>query len=363
MPIKKIKITDLVPDDRNLNRGNARGKELIETSVGRFGAGRSVLIDKNNRIIAGNKTQEAAIAKGIKDVIVVETDGTKLVAVKRNDVDLDTKDGREMALADNATVKVDLEWDTEQMESIAEDFGIDMDAWDVDLDGMTEDTTEAEEDDFDEDDVRDVDDDRMGFFYRMMGDYLYPSDNEYQIPTLLADNQPVHLELPFAPWGAEARYKKGISTYHFYVDDYRFERLYKDPIALLQSGCRAIVEPNNSIHDQTPFPIALYQIYRKRYLTRYLQECGLQVWIDLNVSPHFEDINRLGIPDGYNAFFTRGVSGWLATTERHYDMAKRISGKDKPNMCVYGGGKDVAEWCQQHDVLHVNEYINERIQQ
>jgi hypothetical protein len=132
MPIKKIKITDLVQDDRNLNRGNARGNELIETSVGRFGAGRSVLIDKNNRIIAGNKTQEAAIAKGIKDVIVVETDGTQLVAVKRNDVDLDSKDGREMALADNATVKADLEWDTEQMESIAEDFGIDMEAWDVD---------------------------------------------------------------------------------------------------------------------------------------------------------------------------------------------------------------------------------------
>ena len=150
MPIKKIKITDLVQDDRNLNRGNARGKELIETSVGRFGAGRSVLIDKNNRIIAGNKTQEAAIAKGIKDVIVVETDGTQLVAVKRNDVDLDSKDGREMALADNATVKADLEWDTEQMESIASDFDIDMKAWDVDLDGMAEDTTEAEEDDFDE---------------------------------------------------------------------------------------------------------------------------------------------------------------------------------------------------------------------
>ena len=131
MPIKKIKITDLLQDDRNLNLGNARGKELIETSVGRFGAGRSVLIDKNNRIIAGNKTQEAAIAKGIKDVIVVETDGTQLVAVKRNDVDLDSKDGREMALADNATVKVDLEWDTEQMESIASDFDIDTEEWGV----------------------------------------------------------------------------------------------------------------------------------------------------------------------------------------------------------------------------------------
>ena len=117
--------------------------------------------------------------------------------------------------------------------------------------------------------------DRLSFYYRMMGDYLYPTDNEYQIPTLLADRQPVHVELPIAPWGAEGRYKKGIATYHFYVDDYRFEQLFKNPILLLQSGCRAVVEPNVSIHDQTPVAIALYQIYRKRYLARYLQECGL----------------------------------------------------------------------------------------
>ena len=174
----------------------------------------------------------------------------------------------------------------------------------------------------------------------------------------MSDNQPVHLELPFAPWGAEARYKKGITTYHFYVDDYRFEALYKDPIKLLQSGCRAIVEPNNSIHDQTPVSIAIYQMYRKRYLTRYLQECGLQVWVDLNVSPHLEKYSLLGIPEGYNAFFTRGVSGWLATTERHWETAKRISGMERPNMCVYGGGQDVADWCMEHGVLHVKEYIN-----
>jgi hypothetical protein len=150
MAIKKLKIHELIQDDRNLNKGTERGKELINTSVGRFGAGRSILIDKNNRIIAVNKTQEAAEALGIDDVIVIETDGKKLVAVKRTDIDLDSKEGREMALADNATVKVDLEWDTEELSAVAEDFGIDVEAWDVDLDGMTEDTTEAEEDDFDE---------------------------------------------------------------------------------------------------------------------------------------------------------------------------------------------------------------------
>ena len=67
------------------------------------------------------------------DVIIVETDGTKLVAVKRTDVDLNSKQGREMALADNATVKVDLAWDTEELESVAEDFDIALDEWDVEL--------------------------------------------------------------------------------------------------------------------------------------------------------------------------------------------------------------------------------------
>ena len=129
--IKKAKLKDLIQDDRNLNKGTERGQELIEKSLREFGAGRSLLLDKNNRIIAGNKTHKNAEALGMDDVIIVETDGTKLVAVKRTDVDLDTKKGREMALADNATVKVDLEWDTEELENVADDFDIALNEWDV----------------------------------------------------------------------------------------------------------------------------------------------------------------------------------------------------------------------------------------
>ena len=199
---------------------------------------------------------------------------------------------------------------------------------------------------------------RMAFWYRMMGDFLYPSDNEFEIPILLTDNQPVHLELPFTPWGVEGRYKKGISTYHFYVDDYRFERLYKDPILLLQSGCISVVEPNNSIHDQTPIAYGIYQIYRKRYLARYLQECGLQVWVDLNVSHRFMEYNLMGVPDGYNAFFTRGVTGWTPHLELCLEMAQRKSGKQQPNMYVYGGGKEIEQWCRDHGIRYLDEFMN-----
>jgi hypothetical protein len=110
--VHKVGIEALIQDDKNFNKGTKRGKVLMKHSLQKFGAGRSVLIDKNNRLVAGNKTQETAKEEGIKDVIIVETDGKTLVAVKRTDVDLDTPEGREMALADNVTAEqnIDLEY-------------------------------------------------------------------------------------------------------------------------------------------------------------------------------------------------------------------------------------------------------------
>ncbi len=111
--MSNIKISDLTPDDKNYNKGSEFGNSLIEKSLRKFGAGRSILIDKNNRIIAGNKTIENAGAIGLDDIIVVETTGNQIVAVKRMDIDLDSKQGRELALADNASAKANINWDFE----------------------------------------------------------------------------------------------------------------------------------------------------------------------------------------------------------------------------------------------------------
>lgn len=374
--IEVVSIDDLIQDDHNFNKGNEQGAQLLERSFRECGAGRSVLIDKDNRLVGGNKAQKGFKAAGKKKVIIVDSDADTLVAVRRKDVSLDSAEGRKMAYLDNLTTQVNLTWDQTELEAVQADVeGFDIADFGFDIEDLPQVTfptgddvhtnssnSDNKESDNDEDSDPDGDapdsPEKMSLYFRMLGDYVYPSNNEFDIPTLLTDNMPVHLELPLNPWGAEARYKKGMMTYHFYVDDYRFEQLFKDPIKLLESGCRAIVEPNCSIHDQTPMAHAIWQTYRKRYLCRYLQECGMQIWVDLNVSPHFEEVNALGVPEGYNAFCTRGVSGWLNTTERHWEMAKRISGLDKPNMFVYGGGDDVAEWCKAHDVIHVKEFIN-----
>lgn len=116
----------------------------MSDSLRKFGLGRSILIDKNNRIIAGNKTAETAADIGFKDVLVVEVDGNQLVAVKRKDIDLDSAKGREFALADNATGKANLSWDLEMIEQVTGQWGIAPSDWGVDL-SMDEPEEEDEE--------------------------------------------------------------------------------------------------------------------------------------------------------------------------------------------------------------------------
>lgn len=127
----KARITDLVGDNHNFNKGTQYGDHLMDESLRQFGLGRSILIDKNNRIIAGNKTTEKAGELGFEDVLIVETDGKTLIAVKRTDIDLDSKAGRELALADNATSKANLEWDEAALEAVAAEFDFDPADWGV----------------------------------------------------------------------------------------------------------------------------------------------------------------------------------------------------------------------------------------
>lgn len=129
--ITEAKITDLVDDNINANQGSEFGGHLMEKSFQKFGAGRSILIDKNSRVIAGNKSKNKFGELGGKKVLIVDADKDTLVAVRRKDIDLDSPEGREMAIADNATNKANLVWDVEAVETIAE--MVDVEDWGVDL--------------------------------------------------------------------------------------------------------------------------------------------------------------------------------------------------------------------------------------
>lgn len=237
-----------------------------------------------------------------------------------------------------------------------DDIGLDIELPDLTADDIfgdddsdpAEDSTEGDEE---------IDDDKQSFYQSMLSDCLYESNNIYDIPTLRLDMQAGKVILPLAPWGADSRLRKDISTYHFYVEDYRFEAIWKDPTKVLMSGVQALVEPNLSLFDTTPVAYGLQQIYKKRWIARYFQECGIKVYADLNVSRKFQEYNKLGIPEGYNAFFTRGYADRISTLEEEIEIARQISGLDNPNLIVYGGGAKVHEVCAKHNLVYVEQYM------
>lgn len=300
-------------------------------------------------VLAGNQRLKAARRIGLESVPVIIY--SELTDDERKDIIL--RDNINNGEWDFGELKVNDLWDDVDFDFIGLDIPKD----------MQKTANEEEEEETDEADgagKESVDDDKDAFYRSMCQDVLYESDNDFEIPNLLLDMQAGKLELPFTPWGANSRLRTDVATYHFYVDDYRFEALFKDPVKVLDSGCKAVVEPNCSCHDQTPIAWGLQLIYKKRWLSRYFQECGIKVYADLNVADKFIEYNKMGIPKGYNAFFTRGLDGWMESLKSDLRVAQEISGLDKPNLIVYGGGKDIQRFCQKAGLLYVRDFINDK---
>lgn len=114
-------------DKRNYRKHNDRNKQLINQSLGELGAGRSILIDNENEIIAGNGVFEQAQKLNIP-IKVIETNGEELIAVKRTDLATRDEKRKKLAVMDNSTSdssEFDIELLQEDFESTdLEDMGI-----------------------------------------------------------------------------------------------------------------------------------------------------------------------------------------------------------------------------------------------
>jgi len=101
-------LADLTHDLANRRRHGSRNVSMLTESFKQNGAARSIVVDEDGVILAGNNAVEAAAEAGITKVQIVETDGTTLVAVRRRGLTPDQK--RAIAIYDNRTAEL-AEWD------------------------------------------------------------------------------------------------------------------------------------------------------------------------------------------------------------------------------------------------------------
>ena len=175
--IEVVSIDDLIQDDHNFNKGNEQGAQLLERSFRECGAGRSVLIDKDNRLVGGNKAQKGFKAAGKKKVIIVDSDADTLVAVRRKDVSLDSAEGRKMAYLDNLTTQVNLTWDETELEAVQADVeGFDIADFGFDIEDLPQVTFPTG----DETEEQAIERKRKEFEEKMTAGELDENDPEYQ---------------------------------------------------------------------------------------------------------------------------------------------------------------------------------------
>lgn len=101
MKVQKVSVEKLTVDPSNARKHNPKNLESIKGSLQKFGQQKPIVVDKNNVVVAGNGTLEAARSLGWTEIDVVETqlEGPESIA---------------FALADNRTSEL-AEWDTKNL--------------------------------------------------------------------------------------------------------------------------------------------------------------------------------------------------------------------------------------------------------
>lgn len=139
MQIERVSVDSLVFDPVNARKHSKRNLDAIKGSLAKFGQQKPLVVDKNNVVIAGNGTLEAAKELGWAEVDIHRTVLTGAEAMA-------------FALADNKTAEL-AEWDEDILKDHLaalykdgwdiEDIGFSMD--DLDIDGGTEGKTDPDD--------------------------------------------------------------------------------------------------------------------------------------------------------------------------------------------------------------------------
>ena len=103
-------IAELTQDPRNARKHNPRNVGMVAVALREVGAARSIVIDENGVILAGNATIEAAAEAGIENLQIIDVDGETIVAVRRSGLTEEQK--TRLALYDNRTAEL-ADWDAD----------------------------------------------------------------------------------------------------------------------------------------------------------------------------------------------------------------------------------------------------------
>jgi len=316
---ERRKLKDLKPWERNPRQiTKDQAKRLVE-SFNEFGQVETIAIGPNNEVYNGHQRLNVLKDKyGDEYEVEVRVSSQELTEKQREKLTVYLHKGAAGVWDFDTLSEFDLddllEWGFDKHE-------LDLDLWQPESEEAEDEPVSDEE------------------LINRVPDAVWGSDNLYGIPMLDLNMQADHLEAPFAGWGTMARKNKMTGTYHFYVEDNRFEQIWRNPIDVANSACYALVEPNFSVYADMPKAVAIWQMFRKRWLARWFQSIGIRIIVDLNIAHRHDDLRFIGVPEGWKSYCTRAYSARLDETVIEYEQAVKHAGGGTILFVCYGGGK------------------------
>jgi hypothetical protein len=114
-------ISALKPDPRTARKHSPRNIGMVADALNEVGAARSIVIDENNVVLAGNGVLEAAGQAGIERLRIIEADGDELIAVQRKNLTAEQK--QKLALYDNRAGELAM-WDEEIIQEMSQSMDL-----------------------------------------------------------------------------------------------------------------------------------------------------------------------------------------------------------------------------------------------
>jgi hypothetical protein len=104
-----------------------------------------------------------------------------------------------------------------------------------------------------------------------------------------------HVNTSLIPFSAAAKSKDYGCGVHFYIDDYRFERVWNKPEVYIDMLRKfdCVLTPDFSTYTDMPLPVQEFNIYRNLAFGRMMQDSGIEVipslsWSDKRSYKFFE---------------------------------------------------------------------------
>ena len=114
-------------------------------------------------------------------------------------------------------------------------------------------------------------------------DYLFESDNKFGFPVVKSsENFSAKDLVPFNL--CKSKKKEDMDkAVHFFLDDYKFEQLWTRPVKYIEllKSYKGMISPTFSVWSNQPYALNLFNMYRSRWCTRFFQEFGVNVLVDV----------------------------------------------------------------------------------